>query len=284
LILCTFLLISAIWKYGFYYERAVTARFEEILLSSQKSTSSETRVLDVGGNIGYYTLVSASVGPVTVDAFEPNVKNILRFCESLDMNRWYSEYDDNANTVAYSHGQNNVSKVNLYPFGVGETDGFLDFTLNENNPGQGSFANAGHGPNAQDIKTVKTRVVTLDKFAAGRGWFESRPDIAILKVDVEGFEYGVIRGAKELLKAKIIRNILMEVSARDKEERKANEDALHILLSSGYQVEKYGGYIGPNKVPPIDWPRDDPSGLVNAIMNQTVRETSKQLNLWWTIR
>jgi FkbM family methyltransferase len=254
---------------GFYYERAVTQAFEDIL---SNVTTPGTRVLDVGGNIGYFTLLSAALAPIVVEAFEPNMKNSLRFCESKNLNHWDSEYDP----VSVSTNDQTSPKINLYPFGVGPEEGYFDFIQDDNNPGMGKFRDSSGGGGDE------LRVITLDKFAAERGWFESRPDVAILKVDVEGREHGVIKGANELLKANIIRNILMEVSARTGKERQVNGDSLHIILAAGYKIFKYGGWPGPSTNVPSSWPSDT-SSIVDLIMNITVTASAKQLNLWWVL-
>lgn len=58
---------STIYSKGRYYERNVIERFHRILDRAPKNSI----VLDVGGNIGYYTLLSAGLGQV-VHTFEIN--------------------------------------------------------------------------------------------------------------------------------------------------------------------------------------------------------------------
>lgn len=268
----------SIMTHGNYYESALSNSIVEVL---QKTTDARTRVLDVGGNIGYFSLLSAANGPVTVDAFEPNDKNQLRMCESLLLNNWHSEYDEN-----YS-GVDDVSRVNLYSLGVGRKEGTFSFQENKRNPGQGKFHENAGVPN-----TTALHVVTLDHFAEERGWFEesSRPNVAILKVDVEGMEYTVIEGAMKLLKANIVKNIFMEVSARTQEQRKMNQPALAMLRNAGYKLHKVGGWKGPDTevmglFPVQDDHHADGDGdiLAEQIMMYTSKKGSKQLNLWWTI-
>jgi len=238
-----------------------------------------SRVLDVGGNIGYFTFLSAANGPVTVDAFEPNPKNRLRFCESLQLNQWLTEYDP-----WWEAPSTKRSKVNLYAMGVGAEEGFFEFVEN-GNPGQGSFGdNKGNFNDKQASPKNGFRVITLDQFAEERGWFGDddglQPDIALLKVDVEGLEYKVIEGAQKLLQAKIIRNIFMEVSARTHAERKANEPAIRYFLQAGYRLHQTGGGRGPED--DFNFSQEKYS-LVEKVMNLTLAEKGKQLNLWWTL-
>ncbi|CAB9501526.1 Inherit from COG: Methyltransferase [Seminavis robusta] len=224
-----------------YYEKAVTAAFIEVL-NDPKATRPQ-RVIDVGGNIGFFTHLSAANGPVIVDAFEPNDKNRLRFCESLQLNQWTSEFEENT-PAAFAQ----ESHVNLYDYGVGKDPGYFNFKAHPNNPGQGRFVR--RSANADD---KGTRVINLDQLARTRGWFESRPDIAILKVDVEGLDPFVIEGASVLLQAKLVRHVFMEISVAPtgkdmKDAIGINKVALKLLFRSGYELYKVGGWIGPDKL------------------------------------
>ena len=254
----------SIMKYGVYYEKALTKSFLEVL----KNSTAGSRVLDVGGNIGFFSLLSAANGPVVVDTFEPNAKNQLRMCESLLLNNWHNEYDDN-----YNEDPKTESRVNLIPLGVGRKEGAFSFE-ESTNPGMGKFHEVQGVPNSKAI-----HVLTLDNFARERGWFASRPDIAILKVDVEGMEYTVIEGGKNLLKSGIVRNIFMEVSARTPIERELNKPSLAMLRDTGYKLHKVGGWAGPNR--DVDFPLD--GDIAEHIMVATDKQEVKQLNLWWTL-
>ena len=54
---------------GRYYETTLQDRWSEILLQAPPGV----RVLDVGGNIGYYSLFSASLGNFVIDTFEVGI-------------------------------------------------------------------------------------------------------------------------------------------------------------------------------------------------------------------
>jgi FkbM family methyltransferase len=250
---------------GNYYETALTQAFQEIL----KTSPGDTRVIDVGGNIGFFSLLSAATKrSVTIDTFEPNVKNRIRYCESKAINRWFhTEFDGNS---LYS---SKSPRLNLYHYGAGKSAGTFMFEENEN-PGQGAFieqkTSVGNG----------LQMITLDSFAKERGWLQLRPDIAILKVDVEGLEYSVIEGAKELLKAGIVRNIFLEVSVKTKEQASSNVPFIEFLAKeTKYGLHMIGGVEGPNKK--VDWPNN--GMLRNRILNTASKEPWKQLNLWYKL-
>jgi FkbM family methyltransferase len=249
---------------GSYYETAMTQAFQEVL----KTSPGDTRVIDVGGNVGWFSLLSAATKrSVTIDTFEPNIKNRMRYCESQAMNRWFhTEFDGHSSKSP---------RLNLYNYGVGNSAGTLVFQENKGNPGAGKFTEqkASVGESLE--------IITLDSFAKERGWLQSRPDIAILKVDVEGLEYRVMEGAKELLKAGIVRNLLVEVSARSDEKMTTNVPFIEFLAKEAkYDLYMIGGKKGPNKK--VDWPNNDM--LTTNIYNATLKEPWKQLNLWYKLR
>ena len=87
-------------------------------------------------------------------------------------------------------------------------------------------------------------ITTLDSFAERHGWFESKPSIAFLKVDVEKFEREAIEGAEKLLKARLIENIAMELKPDHSEEAKSK--IVQILFDAGYTIKMHGAYLGPD--------------------------------------
>jgi FkbM family methyltransferase len=120
---------------GHYYEQIQDRLFIDILTDTAMpviagSGSHTVRVVDVGGNIGYFTLRSAAVAtllqvPHELIAFEPNPVNIARFCESL----WL-----NADTFFAPSTWRKT--VDIYQQGVSDKAGILKFSFpNSNNPG-----------------------------------------------------------------------------------------------------------------------------------------------------
>jgi FkbM family methyltransferase len=248
-----------------------------------RSTSAPARVLDVGGNIGFFSLVSAATGPFKIDTFEPNMANVLRFCESLWLNDWHSEYESpDEHHAAHEHHDDDQSHalVNLYNMGVGDTNGLLHFYENAKNPGRGKFEMPAHYEEGGAMPSpYDLNVITLDHFAEERGWFESKPDIAILKVDVEGLENKVIIGAAKLIQARLIHNILMEITVKNDDDKKDLRPVLELIVKAGYKLHKYGGFLGPGNLSKL--PHDDQ--LIDTIMDKCQTGTHGQLNLWWKI-
>jgi hypothetical protein len=166
-------------QFGHYYETSLINAFS-IVLNATTSTIDEpkvTRVLDVGANIGYFSLHAAGHGPhVRVDAFEPNPSNVFRICQSLQLNDWLpNEYE----LSAKQQQQQPQPRVNCHVYGIGSQMGQLEFHADSHNPGAGTFTRSTSNKSSNHT-TVP--VISLDAFATSRNWFVSRPDIAILKV------------------------------------------------------------------------------------------------------
>lgn len=140
-------------------ERAVAERH---LLT--RWLSSGHRVLDVGANLGYYALLFArAVGPDgIVECFEPEPQNVETLTENIRANRL-------------------MERVRIHPVAVGETSGSVRL-----DPGLNGVVN--------ERGTLKVAVVRLDDLDDLR----DRP-VDLLKIDVEGYEGPVLRGAARLL-------------------------------------------------------------------------------------
>lgn len=124
-------------------------------------------VLDVGAHIGYYTLLfSRLAGPHgRVVAFEPSPRN-------LPVLRWH---------VA----RNGCANVRVEAAAVAAETGTARFTA-DTGSGTGRLAESG---------TVEVRTIRLDDFVDASG---PMPDV--LKIDVEGAELAVLRGAARVLR------------------------------------------------------------------------------------
>jgi FkbM family methyltransferase len=187
-------------------------------------------VFDVGANLGFYsTYASRLVGETgTVYAFEPVADTYRRLAETLALNRC-----------------NNVIPV---PVAVGDCSGVGTMHLFGSSPVSGlnslqdSPRRNWHGTLLFPERMVQVPVETLDRLAG----MYSVPEIAFCKIDVEGVELQVLRGARELLSGGRIRLLCFEVC----------DEALGVvppvelfsaLTEHGYRIYRYGvaGLIGP---------------------------------------
>jgi FkbM family methyltransferase len=257
---------KVIYDSGEYYEFHLTKTFNNIL----KHAPAHARVVDVGGNIGWFTMVSAAGGH-HIDVFEPNKVNIIRQCQSMWLNRW-----ENAEEDEILARTNKKGSINIHPYGVGANTTTMTFYVGKN-PGKATMVRKMLPAKNKPRDTSTIHIVTLDSLAQDRGWFENKIPIAILKVDVEGFEPSVFVGAKKLLRAGLIWNILMEVSGQD--DNTENEAMMQLIMDSGYRLHQVGGPEGPGKgggnVPPND------ANFAKTVMENFAKKEGMQANLWW---
>jgi FkbM family methyltransferase len=127
--------------------------------------------LDLGAHVGYFScLAGRLVGPRgLVVAFEPNPRNY----ELLLANVW----------------RNNLTNVVCFPWAVSDTSQILDLYLATGNSGDHRiFATPGRD-------SVPVRAVALDALEV------LRPPVDVVKIDVQGAEEAVFRGAEQLFAA-----------------------------------------------------------------------------------
>ncbi|MBK8781555.1 MAG: FkbM family methyltransferase [Anaerolineales bacterium] len=128
---------------------------------------------DVGANMGVYTLLASRlVGEGGhVHAFEP-LANVFGFLEvNVELN--------------------DAKNISLNPVAVGEEVGEVDLFVNA----QAALTGLGRTNRGTLVDVKKVPIWTLDYYAERSGI----QAIDFLKVDVEGFEGHVLRGAKKLL-------------------------------------------------------------------------------------
>ena len=158
-------------------------------------------------------------------------------CQSVGLNGWSSPGYDSASRP----------DIYIFPYGVGAKPTNLTLVQPLNNPGGGSFqgdaapVNLANGAIINDI-----RVVTLDDVAKELRWYdEPKTQIAILKVDVEGYDPEVFEGAEKLLSSGLVQNIFTEYSfelGANEEERLRN--MIQRIATNGYKVSAVGSWNG----------------------------------------
>jgi FkbM family methyltransferase len=202
-----------IMEEGKYYETEVHERFVQILDGVPSSY-----VLDVGANIGYYTLLSASLGHKVI-SFEPNPANVLRLCDSLRLNDFLD-----------------TPEIHIFQNAVSNVHGEEMMLYSPRNPGQAFLKPIEGADEETNDHKAKTTVVMLDKVAEDQGWL-TRPDfkIKLMKVDVEGKEPQVFIGAPKLLSSGIVENILAEGRRFG---RVNIIQSFEVLFESGYTIKE----------------------------------------------
>ena len=153
------------WAYGAYKRRLESGPIELL----QRWVAPDTVVIDVGANIGYFTLRFAAwvSGTGRVIALEPEARNhaeLLRAVKRADR----------------------AGVVEVLQVAVAEAVGTGFLELHPSHPGDHRLAARG----------VPVPVTTLDELLRTRGW----PAVSLIKIDVQGAEARVLEGAEETLR------------------------------------------------------------------------------------
>lgn len=180
-------------------------------------------IIDVGANIGDWTEVCLKFNPhAKILAFEPS--------------------PETANTFEARHSANDG--VTLYRHGLAESDGLFEFYDYGPNAGLSGFfsreASIGRVP--ERVTRLETkRLDSIDELKAA-------DRIDFVKIDTEGAEMNVMRGATGCLENQRIRFLQFEYGGTWIDARMLLVDAFELLTAFGYRI----GRICPRKIWWID--------------------------------
>lgn len=243
---------------GDYYEEIMTTTMQTIMQGVSKRIGTHSTIkkrpvmLDVGGNVGWFSMLSAAHG-AEVFVFEPNVVNMVRLCESSVLNGWSP-----SSNPAYN-------QVHPYMKGVNDVHGIqkVMYKVDAANPGSFSFSEK-YAAEGLSLVEGELQLVTLDALAQSQHWLDDKDSaiIAILKIDVEGLELKVLTGAQKLLNSHKIQYIFLEWKMDQVERWGAMAT---ILLDAGYVLYKFGGWMGPENFVTDNKMQNNVTELVNNL-------------------
>lgn len=153
-----------------YYEPKVTKLIKKYLNSGDVA-------IDVGANVGIHTLImSKNVGTGRVLAFEPQLDILKRLKSNIDLN-------DIKNIEVSSLALSNKEKEKVL------------YTHNNSfyNKGESSFYK--EHANGKFSNKINVKVSTIDQVIKSK----NIKSISLIKIDTEGEDLNIIRGAKETL-------------------------------------------------------------------------------------
>ncbi len=179
-----------------------------------------TFVIDIGANIGTFTrrFARALQGRGSVIAIEPEAVNFRSLVRKLQ-GSGYEQWVEPIQAVA------------------AERSGTLRLQSNADNPGDHKIADDG----------VEVKAVTVDELMAARGW----PRVSLIKIDVQGAEERVIRGAAETIRRQ---HPILFVEFHDQELRAMGSSAqalLERLVAESYSIHQLStaGRGAPLQIP-----------------------------------
>lgn len=170
--------------------------------------------IDVGANLGWYTVLAAKIVGVhgKVIALEPS-------------NKVYSHLHKNIEI-------NSLINVQLEKIALSDTNGTASFSgITETNEGIGSLIPKPEGIPSTVVEEVQTQKFD-DLFS-----INEMQQIKLIKIDVEGAEMLVIKGMLGTLRQKKIDNIIIEVSDYHlKRIGSSSDEVFKILEDCGYRL------------------------------------------------
>lgn len=136
-------------------------------------------VIDVGANVGQFAVAAAKIFPdVKVHSFEPNPACAQTLVKNV----------------------NSLSNVTVHQLALGDSEGEVSFHVNSHSHSSSILPlSTNHKrafPHARELETIQVPLSTLDVVFEATT-FESP---VLLKLDVQGYEVQVMRGAREFLK------------------------------------------------------------------------------------
>lgn len=156
------------------------------------------KFVDIGANVGAYTILASKVIKANSIAFEPVPETANRLKDQIYLNRI----------------ENSVEVRNI---GIGNENSLLYFTNNSDTTNKVNIK-------GEDVNTIQVEVKTLDSQV-------SSVDPLFLKIDVEGFEHNVIQGAQTILSSDNLIALIIELNGSGEEFGHTNEEIHQKLIS-----------------------------------------------------
>jgi len=180
--------------------------------------------VDVGANIGAYTVLAASIPGVRCAAFEPAPDTFERLTENIRLNDF-------------------GSRVKANQLAAGAEDGEIVFT--------------------KGLDSVNHVVSAHENFADGISVPARRVDTVlrgenpvIMKIDVEGYEMRVLQGAEGILKSDMLLAVVLEMNGSGTRYGIDDREIDKLMVDHGFVARSYD----PRARKLIPVPNSNPSG------------------------
>jgi len=166
--------------------------------------------VDVGANSGAYTVLASKVIGSKSISIEPIEKSLKRIKEHLEIN-------------------NIEHLVDLHNCGIGKEEGKLFFTNDNDSTNHVVFESLDKHTSLCKIKTLNSLLNKKNSY--------------VLKIDTEGFEYNVLKGADKILNRGDVIALIIELNGSGKSYGFTDNDVHIKLLSYGYFPIHYNPFL-----------------------------------------
>jgi len=213
------------WFYSRYepgdlHEAPVTRRIIEAL-------DGASGFADVGSHLGWYACVAAAcIGQDRVVAFEMDQANLDLLNRNLELN-----------------GLRDLACVHA---AIGDRHGEVEYMTSPGRPSQLLSLGVARDETGEGQVKATVPMITLDEYFADR---DTKPDV--FKIDVEGAEMGVLRGAEGLLRDHA-RTLFIEVHpGLMRAFGESYHDLFRWLIDRGFTLERIGEMRGTGSAGPL---------------------------------
>lgn len=161
--------------------------------------------LDIGANVGHYSLLASGVKKCNTIAIEPVPKTFAKLNEQIALNKL-------------------ESKILALNIGVGNECAILNFSVDKNTMNR--------IVDAEYKNAVQIPVKTIDSICKEK-------NISLMKIDVEGYEKFVLEGSQTTLKNENLKAIIIEINFSNKFYGVENDEVAEILIKNHFKPFKY---------------------------------------------
>ena len=210
-------------------------------------------VIDIGANIGLYSLLCSDYigNNGVVYAFEAMDST----CQQLQENIVINDINNIViNNVAVSNWSNEKLTMYKHPNGYDAFDSLV-------------------APLMETAAKITVSTISLDDFIAQDNVDESI--IKLVKIDVEGWEFNVLQGAKKLIEKQLPIAFLVEFSKSDNAENISKNELVYNLLKS-YDYDWFAYHVPRRKLLAFDF-----NAITKSCNLIAVNENFKQINSYF---
>lgn len=180
-----------------------------IVINEISKLKNNSVFIDIGANVGFFSFWAAKTikGEGKIYCFEPSGREYRRLLMGIIKNK--------------------ISNITAFNMGLGSEKGYLEFNVAKNHTGLNSFL-----PNNSQGQSVSVFTSTLDDI-----YIDTRK-IDLIKLDVEGYEMQVLLGMKNLLKNKMVKKIIIEITSTSLEKVGYSKRYLYEFMKEhGYEAK-----------------------------------------------
>jgi FkbM family methyltransferase len=172
-------------------------------------TTAESLLIDIGANVGSYTVLACAVRGARGYCFEPVPLTYERLIDNIKIN-------------------NLSERVIALNLGLSDREDELVFTADENCMNHVVTSDS----NDLTTNTVKVKVLPLDKILQSES-------PSLIKIDVEGFERLVLKGMETTLANESLHSVIMELNGSGSRYGFKEEEILRTMIDYGFLTYTY---------------------------------------------